>query len=118
RIRTSHGDHAVPIVSFCGMPEKSKALAEELGLQRYVVDLGPLPYRCALATSVGADVLLILVKGGDSMQKGVVPGKIYEAMALAKPIFAILPIESDVRALLADYPDATIAVDADESVAP
>ncbi len=89
-------------------------LVRELGLEDVVEVLGPLPHRRALSLMAGADALMMI---GDTAPTAgeYIPGKIYEYMALGKPVVGtLLPgeardiLESTGESHLADPDDVSL----------
>lgn len=102
-------------LSFCGLKERVRMVARELGIEDAILDHGALTQSESQRVSRAADVLLVTVKPGLLTSAGVVPAKLYEAIALGKPILALVPMPSDVRDILAqDAASLCIAPD-DES---
>lgn len=102
------------LFSFCGLPGDFK---DSLLSSPYVscfLDYGPMDHGKSLACCQEADALLVMVQTGVSaLYRGAIPGKTYEALALGKHIFAVLPAQCDTRELLNDYPNATLTTDTD-----
>ena len=94
---------ALPAVrlSFCGVKECVLSIARQLGVEDAIHDHGALQQYESQRISRAADVLLVTVKPGLRTSAGVVPAKLYEAIALGKPILALVPTPSDVRDVLA-----------------
>lgn len=102
--RSRHAEAHLPDLrlSFCGLKERVRIVARELGIEDAIVDHGVLTQTESQRVSRAADVLLVTVKPGLLTSAGVVPAKLYEAIALGKPILALVPMPSDVRDILAD----------------
>jgi glycosyltransferase involved in cell wall biosynthesis len=105
----------MPRVSFPGLDSEFHWHIQALGLGEYVHDIGVLSHARCLEVARSADVLLVLVKDIGPVSRGVLPAKVYEALALRRRILAVTPPMSDLRDLLSDNPLATCcADDADE----
>lgn len=102
----ARANHDLPRVcfSFCGVTQKIQSLANDLGVAEYIHDHGALSQSESQKVSRAADVLLVTVKPDILSARGVVPAKLYEAIALGKPILALVPEPSDVRDILAGDP--------------
>jgi hypothetical protein len=92
-------------VQFVGDPryggDPLRAIAERLGAETMVDVVGVRPHREAIALARGADASLVLgISGpGSDLQ---VPNKLYEALAVRKPILAVAPGDSAVARVLAE----------------
>ena len=87
---------------FYGMGcEKAGVLAHELGVEKVVKTSGLIPHSEIIRKQKGADVLLLII-GYDSKSAGVITSKIYEYMAVNRPIFAIMQ-ESEALDILRGY---------------
>ena len=89
-------------LSFCGIKDRVLAVARKLGIEDAIRDHGALSQTDSQRVSREADVLLVTVKAGLLTSGGIVPAKLYEAIALGKPILALVPTRSDVRDILAE----------------
>lgn len=89
-------------LSFCGIKDRVLAVANQIGVADAIHDHGALSQTESQRISREADVLLVTVKPGMATSGGVVPAKLYEAIALGKPILALVPMPSDVRDILAE----------------
>lgn len=103
-------------LAFCGIFDypghsENRDLVEQLGLGEVVEVLGHLTHRRALALMAGADALLMV---GDSHPRAgeYIPGKVYEYMALGKPVVGTMQpgegrqlLQRYNRALLSDPQD-------------
>ena len=108
RYRSEHSELSLPVITFCGLSRTLSALVSKKCLQDAVVDLGVLSYQESIETSRQADALLVIVNEEHSAMLGTIPAKTYEAIALHKHIFAIVPLRSDVRSLLTEYGNVTL----------
>ncbi|MCP5133660.1 MAG: hypothetical protein H6976_08660 [Gammaproteobacteria bacterium] len=95
-------------LSFCGIPDTFQDRVQDCIDSGALVNLGALSHQDSLKASLSSDALL-LTMSSESQFLGAIPGKMYEAIALGKPILAIVPEQSDVRHLLADYPNVIFA---------
>ena len=87
---------------FYGMGcEKAGVLAHELGVEKVVKTSGLIPHDEIIRKQKGADLLLLII-GYDDKSAGVVTSKIYEYMAVGRPILAIMK-ESEALDILRDY---------------
>jgi hypothetical protein len=94
--------------TFTGLTSLDVALVEDLGLQDIVVDVHPLSHNKSLRMSAEADVLLLIVNLIDSTVAGQYTGKVYEYVALGKPILALVPIPGDLYDFLKNYEAACV----------
>ncbi|NTU65475.1 MAG: glycosyltransferase family 4 protein [Chloroflexi bacterium] len=98
--------------SFCGLPDDFKEVLRESPYAPCLVDFGAMDHATSLACCRDADALLVMVRsGGTPLYRGAIPGKTYEAIALGKYIFGVLPDKCDTRELLEEYPNATLTED-------
>lgn len=87
---------------FYGMGcEKAHVLASELGLGGVVRSSGLVPQEEIFRKLKGAD-LLLLILGDDEKSRGIISSKIFEYMALMRPILAIVP-EGEALEVLRRY---------------
>lgn len=99
-------------LSFCGLPEDFKGSLQGSPYVACFVDRGAMDHARSLACCRESDALLVMVRSGNSMIfRGAVPGKTYEAIALGKHIFGVLPAQCDTRNLLEEYPNVTLTKD-------
>lgn len=89
------------ILSLCGADWRIEQQASALGLTEAIRDHGPLTQKRSQEVSRDADILLLTVRPDLATSSGVIPGKIYEALAIGKPVLALVPDPSDVRDILA-----------------
>ena len=89
--------------TFTGLPSTVADLANSLGLNKVVIDVGPLSHSESLQMSVSSDVLLLIVNDADETTNGVITAKVYEYVAVGKNILAIIPRGGDLYTLLKDY---------------
>jgi glycosyltransferase involved in cell wall biosynthesis len=78
--------------------------ADRLGLTDRIVLHGRVPRREALSAVKGARLALVITSVVEEKKledKGIVTGKIFEAIGLATPVLLIAPIGSDARAITA-----------------
>ena len=107
-IKESQPAIRLPRVTFTGLPVAAQTEIERLGIADMVSDLGYLPRPAAMSHCASADVLLVAVNLEDTLHRGTIPAKTYEAMAFGKHVFALLPTDSDVKPLLEEYGNATV----------
>jgi glycosyltransferase involved in cell wall biosynthesis len=80
-------------------------LARDLGISETIDDLGPQTHDRALALLQGADGALIPLKTtGSVVTRGTIPAKLYEAVALGKPVLLLAEPDGDAARLLEGYP--------------
>lgn len=103
-----HRESELPVFTFSGFDQQLRFEVKKLGLQNCVQDIGMMRYQESVERCIESDVLIVVVTRGQSINAGIVPAKLYEALALGKHILAIVPRESDVRTLLANYGNATV----------
>ena len=89
-------------LSFCGTDRDVRERVAVLGISDWLHDYGPLSQTRSQEISRAADVLLVAVRADLVTSRGVVPAKLYEALALGKPILALVPDPSDVRDILSE----------------
>ena len=89
-------------LSFCGTDRGLRKLAADLGISDWLHDYGALSQTRSQEVSREADVLLVAVRADLVTSRGIVPAKLYEALALGKPILALVPDPSDVRDILSE----------------
>jgi glycosyltransferase involved in cell wall biosynthesis len=78
--------------------------ADRFGLTDRIVFHGRVPRREALSALKGASLAVVItsVAEQDTLEdKGIVTGKIFEAIGLATPVLLVAPIGSDARAITA-----------------
>lgn len=96
-------------ISFCGLPPAFVESLRPSPIRDFILDLGPLSHEESLRQCLNADSLLVTVNDLGAVQRGVIPGKTYEAMALGKHVLGILPAQCDTRALLEAYGNVTLS---------
>jgi hypothetical protein len=89
--------------TFTGLPSTVADLANDLGLNGIIIDVGKLSHRESLQMAVNSDVLLLIVNNADETTNGVITAKVYEYVAMGKNILAIIPQSGDLHAFLKDY---------------
>ena len=89
-------------LSFCGTDRGLRKQAADLGISDWLYDYGALSQTRSQEISREADVLLVAVRADLVTSRGIVPAKLYEALALGKPILALVPDPSDVRDILSE----------------
>lgn len=94
--------------AFLGLHADMHALVRSWGIGDRVEDLGPQPHRRALALMQGADGILVPVRATPA-SAGVIPAKIYEAIALRKFVLLVADPEGDAAALVRCYGRGTAA---------
>jgi glycosyltransferase involved in cell wall biosynthesis len=78
--------------------------ADRFGLTDRIVLHGRVPRREALSALKGASLALVIASINEQdtlIDKGIVPGKIFEAIGLATPVLLVTPIGSDATAITA-----------------
>tara|TARA_E500000305_G_scaffold21563_1_gene16426 strand:+ start:10598 stop:11899 length:1302 start_codon:yes stop_codon:yes gene_type:complete len=104
-------------ITFCGIPEDLYNGSDEETTFQYIGNIGALSHDEAIQQCLCSDALLVIVSD-DPFYRGMIPGKLYEAIALGKHIVAVVGQNSDVRSLLEGYPHVTYANSSDaDSVA-
>jgi glycosyltransferase involved in cell wall biosynthesis len=105
-------------VRFIGALKAADAawLAEQSRLRPVVTVEAFLPYDQALHAQRSADLLLLIIAGGDPRHAGEVTGKVFEYIAAQRPILATVPTTGAAAELLAEHP-ATDIVDPDDTSA-
>lgn len=96
-------------ISFCGLPPAFVESLRPSPVRDFILDLGPLSHEESLRQCLNADALMVIVRDQGAVQRGVIPGKTYEAMALGKHVLGILPPQCDTRALLEAYGNVTLS---------
>ena len=89
------------VFSVCGANRRMMEMISALSLESYFIDNGSLSQKRSQEISSGADALLVIVRSDLITARGVIPAKLYEALALGKPVIALVPEQSDVRDILA-----------------
>lgn len=83
-----------------------EAAAERCGLRRErLVCHGSVERTAALAAVAGAGLVPVITsvyEEGDAADRGVVTGKVFEAIALARPMLVIAPRQSDIEPIVAE----------------
>lgn len=97
-----------PLFTFTGIEDDMKEETIIRNLEGCIQDVSFIPFKESIEYSFKSDVLLIMVNNSFYLQRGTIPAKTYEAMALGRHILAIVPKESDVKELLMQYGNATI----------
>jgi glycosyltransferase involved in cell wall biosynthesis len=98
----------LPLVSFTGFNAEFEREVHTRRLEEVVVDVHAMTKQQSIEYSLRSDVLLVIVNSEIALREGTIPAKTYEAMALGRHVLAILPRQSDVRKLLAEYGNATL----------
>ncbi len=101
-------DDRLPVITYTGTTGYFNDEIEERGLEGIVQDVQSMPYQQSIEYSKKADVLLVIVNNQHPSRRGTIPAKTYEAMALGRHVFALIPPQSDVRELLEEYGNASI----------
>lgn len=83
-------------------PEFDARLTGE-GLDPIVERLPYQPHDQALATASGFDALCLAIENDRPGSGEVTPGRIYEYLALRRPVLALCPVESDLADLVRDH---------------
>jgi glycosyltransferase involved in cell wall biosynthesis len=103
--------------AFLGLHADMHALVRSSGIGDRVDDLGPQPHHRALALMQGADGILVPVRATPA-SAGVIPAKIYEAIALRKFVLLVADPQGDAAALVRSYGRGATASSSDpDSVA-
>ena len=100
-------DHsASPIrFAFLGLDSPTRERIARLGLTGHIHDLGAQPQRETVALLRGADASLVPIRvTGEPASKGTIPAKVYQAVALRRPIVLLADPDGDAAALLTGYP--------------
>jgi glycosyltransferase involved in cell wall biosynthesis len=77
--------------------------ASALGVSRFVVNHDSVSRQTALSAVAGAHLVVAVTSirdEADDVQRGVVPGKVFEALGLGKRVLAIAPLRSDVESVV------------------
>jgi glycosyltransferase involved in cell wall biosynthesis len=77
--------------------------ASELGLESKVADHGRVPRQRALEALAGAHLVVVVesvLDNGDAAARGVVPGKVFEALGLGKRVLVIAPNGANVQEIV------------------
>jgi glycosyltransferase involved in cell wall biosynthesis len=85
-----------------GDEEHVREQADRFGLSDRIVLHGRVPRRQALSAVKGANLVVVItsVKEEETLEdKGIVTGKIFEAVGLATPVLLIAPLGSDARGI-------------------
>jgi glycosyltransferase involved in cell wall biosynthesis len=99
----------MPVVTLPGGDEAYAQEASARDLSGVMLDVGAQSHAESLRFSAAADVLLAIAVDRQALSVGVTPAKVYESMALGRPILALVPRESDVVEMLRSYPRAFCA---------
>lgn len=103
---------------FLGLDRESARQIAHLELAEWIEDLGPQPHDRTVALLRGADAALIPIRAaGTPASKGTIPAKVYQAIALKKPIVLFAEADGDAAALLAGYPHYFAAGDDSGAIA-
>lgn len=94
-----------------GFTQSMRQAVNAWGLTPFVAALPPLPYSASLAAMTDADALLVMQPPIDAFRP-MVPTKLYEYLAAARPILAVVPEGATAR-LVRAY-DAGIVAQADD----
>lgn len=86
--------------SVCGSNRRMREQINDLNISDACIDYGPLSQKQSQEISANADILLVTVRPDLITAQGVIPAKLYEALAMGKPILALVPSPSDVRQIL------------------
>jgi glycosyltransferase involved in cell wall biosynthesis len=100
-----HGDAKEWYFHYYGVDEKHvREQADRFGLSDRMVLHGRVPREQALSAVKGASLAVVITSVGEDEtleDKGIVPGKIFEAVGLATPVLLIAPMGSDASATTA-----------------
>jgi hypothetical protein len=103
---------------FLGFDPETRQAVERFGIGRQVVDIGPQPHDRTVALLLGADAALVPLRAsGTPASRGTIPAKLYQAMALRKPIILIADRDSEAAALLQGYEHIFAAGDDPDEIA-
>lgn len=91
-----------PLFTFTGLPPRVKEAVEQRGYQDDVQDVGHLSQLASVEYSMQCDVLLAMVSASSPVNRGRIPAKAYEAIALGRHLLAIVPLGSAVGELIDD----------------
>lgn len=106
RLRTR--GEALPLVTFTGMTEKFQQEVQDRGFEADVRNVGLMPKLDSVRYSMGCDVLIAMVNNANPLYRGTIPGKAYEAIALGRHLWGILPPDTVVRQMVEDPQTGTI----------
>lgn len=88
------------LIQFVGLLDDfSQQLINFLKLRDVVVCFGYVPYRESLSYQAGSDVLL-LTRSLEAGNESTIPAKLFEYMAIRKPILALIPTEGEASKLV------------------
>jgi glycosyltransferase involved in cell wall biosynthesis len=100
---SSHGNAKEWYFHYYGVDESHiREEADRLGLTDRIILHGRVPRREALSAVKGANLAVVItsVKEEETLEdKGIVTGKIFEAVGLATPVLLIAPLGSDARGI-------------------
>lgn len=88
-------------------------LAEELGVRGRLELVPYVSRREALALQRDSDALLLLIPEADGRGRGILSGKVFEYLAVERPILALVPPHGEAAALIREL-DAGIVVSPDD----
>lgn len=97
------------LCTFTGLPEEFVRLSHTLGIEGLIHDTGPMLHSESIKYCMTADVLLLMLNHVGKISYGWIPAKIYEYVALGKPLLALIPKVGDVCEMLKNYSAAYIA---------
>jgi len=100
-------------ITFTGIPDSQLTIINELYIGDIIYDIGRLSHIESLKYSMDKDVLLLLNDNADKASLGMMTGKVYEYVALGKPILALTSTSGDLAQFLSQYEYARI-VDYDD----
>lgn len=93
--------------------EADRAYAEDLGLSERVELIPYAPRSASLALQRDSEALLLLIPEAGGRGKGVLSGKVFEYLAVGRPILAAVPPDGAAAALIRDT-GAGVVVDPDD----
>lgn len=89
--------------TFTGISEHHNKLAQEIGVIDAIKNIGRFSHKDSLRYSYFVDVLLLMSDKADGPSHGAMTGKVYEYIALGKPILALLPRGGELDKFLSKY---------------
>lgn len=108
RLRLERPDGPIPLFTFTGMPKGFQEEVDRRGLGEVIRDIGRRSLSECVEYSIQCDVLLAMVDATNPLYRGAIPAKAYEAMALGRHLFALLPRDSTVKALVEECGNGTV----------
>lgn len=94
-----------------GFPDADRRRVTDLGLDGLVAIEPPAPHADALQAQADADVALIFMQDGGGHGEKFLPGKVWELLACARPVLALVPPDGAAARELAAVDAAVVAPD-------